>query len=165
VEPERGTGTLTSEDVLLRADHPHHEVAHDWFAGHQMDGWATCPLTQNGFVRMLANPRVRSEINRPLELVDYLARFCASKHHVFWGLCLVDRSKDFQLLVLPRPSSTEQYLSSGPRQENGEYLGRRGRVESFARATSRPTIEHFTRKYPHFKAVSRAYRLIMSRSC
>jgi toxin-antitoxin system PIN domain toxin len=79
--------------ALFEPDHPHHELAHDWFGDHQMNGWATCPLTQNGFVRILANPRVRSEISRPLELIDYLARFCASKHHVFWAdaVSLTDR--------------------------------------------------------------------------
>ncbi|HLL89632.1 MAG TPA: TA system VapC family ribonuclease toxin [Tepidisphaeraceae bacterium] len=38
--------------------HAHHAVAHRWFASAAAaDGWATCPLTQLGFVRVSTNPR------------------------------------------------------------------------------------------------------------
>ena len=42
--------------ALFDSSHVHHEVAHDWFADHRAQGWATCPHTENGFVRVLANP-------------------------------------------------------------------------------------------------------------
>ena len=42
------------------------------------------PLTQNGLVRILANPRYGA-INRPVDLVNHLAQLCSSKHHVFWS--------------------------------------------------------------------------------
>jgi len=29
-----------------------------WFAENSMSGWATCPLTESGFVRMSSNPKV-----------------------------------------------------------------------------------------------------------
>ena len=70
--------------ALFEPDHPHHEVAHDWFADHHANGWATCPLTENGFVRILANPRYGAVINRPGDLVNHLAALYRSKHHVFW---------------------------------------------------------------------------------
>jgi len=80
--------------ALFEPDHPHHEVAHDWFADSHESGWATCALTQNGFVRILASPRQRTAIHRPVDLVKHLAQFCASRHHVFWGnsVSLTDRS-------------------------------------------------------------------------
>jgi uncharacterized protein len=70
--------------ALFEPDHPHHEVAHDWFADNHQNGWATCALTQNGFVRILANPRQGVALNRAGDLLTHLAQFCASKHHVFW---------------------------------------------------------------------------------
>lgn len=70
--------------ALFDTDHPHHEAAHDWFADTHTKGWATCALTQNGFLRVLANPRYGATINRPIDLVTTLTRFCASSHHVFW---------------------------------------------------------------------------------
>ena len=70
--------------ALFDPDHIHHDLAHDWFADHHADGWATCPLTENGFVRVLAHPAYGSAIARPAELVDRLRQFCSGKHHVFW---------------------------------------------------------------------------------
>jgi uncharacterized protein len=71
--------------ALFDADHPHHEVAHDWFADAHSDGWATCALTQNGWLRILASPRFGAVVHRPVDLVHHLTRFCASKDHVFWA--------------------------------------------------------------------------------
>jgi predicted nucleic acid-binding protein len=42
--------------ALFDPDHIHHETAHDWFSDNASDGWATCPMTENGFVPVLANP-------------------------------------------------------------------------------------------------------------
>jgi len=70
--------------ALFDPDHVHHDLAHDWFADHHTGGWATCPVTENGFVRVLANPAYGSAIARPSELVERLRQFCASKHHAFW---------------------------------------------------------------------------------
>ena len=69
--------------ALFQPDHPHHEVAHDWFADTHTRGWATCPLTQNGLLRILANPR-HGALHRPVDLMRHLAGLCRSKHHVFW---------------------------------------------------------------------------------
>jgi toxin-antitoxin system PIN domain toxin len=72
--------------ALFDSDHVHHEAAHDWFADHGAYGWATCALTQNGFVRILANPRYPTTVRyRPAELLQHLHQFCGSKHHVFWA--------------------------------------------------------------------------------
>ena len=37
--------------ALFDADHVHHDFAHDWFIDHHERGWATCPVTENGFIR------------------------------------------------------------------------------------------------------------------
>lgn len=34
--------------ALLDAGHVHHVAAGDWLATHIAQGWASCPLTQNG---------------------------------------------------------------------------------------------------------------------
>ena len=44
--------------ALFDRDHVHHEAAHDWFADHHSEGWATCPLSQNGFVRSFRIPGI-----------------------------------------------------------------------------------------------------------
>jgi uncharacterized protein len=70
--------------ALFDPDHVHHEVAHDWFADNASDGWATCPLTENGFVRVLSNPAYGAVVSRTSDLVDRLRRFCKGPQYQFW---------------------------------------------------------------------------------
>jgi toxin-antitoxin system PIN domain toxin len=70
--------------ALFDPDHVHHDLAHDWFADNRARGWATCPVTENGFVRVVANPRYGSVVSRPLELVTRLRQLCKIGGHRFW---------------------------------------------------------------------------------
>lgn len=70
--------------ALFDPDHVHHEAAHAWFALNRGVGWATCPLTENGVVRVLSNPAYGAEPERPGALLARLRSFCASGGHVFW---------------------------------------------------------------------------------
>ncbi len=70
--------------ALFDPDHVHHDIAHDWFAGEGRSAWATCPLTENGFLRVLANPAYGGTVTRVSELAARLRRFCASGGHAFW---------------------------------------------------------------------------------
>ena len=44
--------------ALAWDSHVHHARMRAWFAGNSSDGWATCPLTESGFVRVSSNPKV-----------------------------------------------------------------------------------------------------------
>jgi hypothetical protein len=81
--------------ALFDPDHVHHEVAHDWFADAGRSGWATCPLTEAGFVRVLSNPAYSGAVTRAVDMAGRLRRFCASGGHVFWPdeLSLLDGSR------------------------------------------------------------------------
>jgi toxin-antitoxin system PIN domain toxin len=70
--------------ALFVADHVHHDVAHDWFADHRADGWATCSITENGLVRILANPRYETGESTVPAVIDRLRQFRASGEHHFW---------------------------------------------------------------------------------
>ncbi len=70
--------------ALFDPDHVHHEAAHAWFAPSRAAGWATCPLTENGVVRVLSNPAYGAEPERPGALFTRLRSFCASGGHAFW---------------------------------------------------------------------------------
>jgi toxin-antitoxin system PIN domain toxin len=70
--------------ALFTEAHVHHQLAHDWFADHAAHGWASCPLTENGLVRILGNPR-RVEQHVPIPLaVSLLAQFRRNSTHQFW---------------------------------------------------------------------------------
>jgi hypothetical protein len=70
--------------ALFDPEHVHHEPAHSWFGGHRSSGWATCPLTENGVVRILSNPAYSASVEPPAEIARRLASFRKSGGHVFW---------------------------------------------------------------------------------
>ena len=70
--------------ALFDPDHVHHEAAHDWFTDHRISGWATCPVTENGFIRVVSHPQYGAATGRPTEIVERLRRFCTGAHHAFW---------------------------------------------------------------------------------
>ena len=81
--------------ALFHEGHVHHDVAHDWFADHGEAGWASCAMTENGFVRILGNPaRVREHHPLP-HVIELLRTFCAHSTHTFWpdDISLRDRAR------------------------------------------------------------------------
>ncbi len=70
--------------ALLWTNHEHHPAARDWFKAHQRDGWATCPLTQAGFVRISSNPRIFSDAPSPAKAVEVLKGNLNHPSHHFW---------------------------------------------------------------------------------
>jgi hypothetical protein len=70
--------------ALFFPEHVHHDLAHDWFADHHRQGWATCPVTENGFVRVACQQPSGDGIVRPADVLDHVRRFCAEKHHHDW---------------------------------------------------------------------------------
>lgn len=81
--------TLSLPDVNLLValawpSHVHHRQARRWFEAKARAGWATCPFTQCGFVRLSSNPKVVPYAVRPQEAIDLLQRIMAIGGHVFW---------------------------------------------------------------------------------
>ena len=70
--------------ALLWPSHERHDLAVKWFSRHRVKGWATCPFTQAGFVRMVSNPAFSRDAVQPREAVQVLAANTAAKDHTFW---------------------------------------------------------------------------------
>lgn len=70
--------------ALAWPNHVHHAAAHEWFRDHRRRGWATCPVTESGFVRVSSNARVIPEARSPAEAILLLRRVVALPGHVFW---------------------------------------------------------------------------------
>ena len=69
--------------ALLDADHVSHDVAWAWFNRNARGGWASCPLTQNGCIRIMSHARYPSPI--PVQSgLERLREATASRHHTFW---------------------------------------------------------------------------------
>ncbi len=70
--------------ALLWPSHAQHDLAVKWFARHRAKGWATCPLTEAGFVRIVSNPAFSRDSVTPREAAGLLAANTAAKDHAFW---------------------------------------------------------------------------------
>ncbi len=69
--------------ALLDADHSLHARATQWLARHARSGWASCPITQNGCMRIMSHPGYAN--TRPVRaIVERLAEASASAYHEFW---------------------------------------------------------------------------------
>jgi uncharacterized protein len=64
--------------------HQHFEAAHEWFAARGGARWATCPLTQLAFVRIVSNPSFSPDALTPAEALGLLERNLVHPDHEFW---------------------------------------------------------------------------------
>ena len=70
--------------ALAWPNHMHHLAAHEWFAARSPKQWATCSLTQTGFVRVSSNPATTAEARTPAEAIELLELIVSLPGHVFW---------------------------------------------------------------------------------
>lgn len=111
--------------ALIDPVHLNHEPASQWFADASGRGWATCPLTENGFVRILSNPSypgVRMSPPDAIAMLDTLVRNHAATHR-FWpdSVSLCDRTLFRPEAIAGARQITDVYLL-GLCQQNGGTL-------------------------------------------
>ena len=97
--------------ALLDENHTDHELVVEWLADHIHDGWASCPLTQNGCVRILSLPRYPNSL-RIEEAMDRLRDAVSTPHHQFIAddISLLDNSKVDGRSLLGPGQVTDAYL-------------------------------------------------------
>jgi toxin-antitoxin system PIN domain toxin len=71
--------------ALLDPGHSHHQLAHDWFHDHGDRGWASCPIVENGVVRILGNAARVDDAIPLATLIEMLTAFRRERHHHFWA--------------------------------------------------------------------------------
>jgi uncharacterized protein len=69
--------------ALAWDSHVHHAAIRRWFARHGSSGWATCPLTESGFVRVSSNPKVIPSAIGVEAARGVLAAMRAAEGHAF----------------------------------------------------------------------------------
>lgn len=71
--------------ALAWPNHVHHRAGHAWLERQGERPWATCSMTQAGFLRISANPRLHPVATRtPREAMIALHEITAMPSHVFW---------------------------------------------------------------------------------
>lgn len=97
--------------ALLEADHVQHADARAWLEANTTHGWASCPMTQNGCLRVMAQPGYPNPL--PVSaVVERLRSATSTAHHAFWP-------DDVSLLDA---SVAEADHIHGPRQVSDLYL-------------------------------------------
>jgi toxin-antitoxin system PIN domain toxin len=97
--------------ALLDSDHASHDSAMSWFAKHAREGWASCPITQNGCIRIMSNPGYPNPL--PVQaVIERLAAACREDIHEFWP----------DEVTLLDPDVVDSTRIHGPRQLTDIYL-------------------------------------------
>lgn len=120
--------------ALFDPEHEHHAEAFRWWSDNRTDGWASCPLTQNGFVRVISNPSYK----RSLSLADAISLIraqIAQPGHVFWpdDISLLDATL-FDHQYLRGPSQITDAYPLALAMKNG------GRLVTFDQAIPRGAV-------------------------
>lgn len=97
--------------ALLDSDHASHGAAMSWFAKHGREGWASCPITENGCIRIMASASYPNALPIPA-VMQRLADACNEEVHEFWP----------DEISLLNPGVFDGTQIHGPRQLTDIYL-------------------------------------------
>src|SRR5215469_11006955 len=99
--------------AILDSDHVFHSRAHRWWRGYGSNGWASCPLTENGVVRIMSNPAYsKAVVFSPSDLIQRLNQFAQHGDHEFWpdDVSLRDPAAFAHSRLLSSRAITDVYL-------------------------------------------------------
>lgn len=97
--------------ALLDSDHTLHGRATTWFGAHAKSGWASCPITENGCIRVMSHQSYPNSLPGHA-VMSRLSEAGSSPLHEFWpdDVSLLDPAvADFQKIHGPR-QLTDVYL-------------------------------------------------------
>ena len=97
--------------ALLDQNHVHHGRARNWLTQSPDPAWASCALSQNGYLRIASSPMYPNN-DTVAGVVARLENACATEHHEFW-------SCDVSLLG---PAVIDRPRLLGPKQITDVYL-------------------------------------------
>ena len=109
--------------ALLDADHLMHATAQCWLSRELDAGWASCPVTQNGVLRILSQPAYPN--HRPVaEVAERLAEACSHPSHRFWngGVSLIGPAGVNWQQLLGHRQVTDAYLLAVAGAEGGRFV-------------------------------------------
>ena len=109
--------------ALLDLDHSHHRDARNWLEREAKYGWASCPITQNGCVRVMSQPSYPS----PLPAESVIARLrgaTETSYHEFWpdDVSVLDESSILAERVHGPKQLTDIYLVALAVQHEGRLV-------------------------------------------
>lgn len=109
--------------ALLDEGHVHHGLAMTWLESEISHGWASCPLTQNGCIRIMSQPKYPASL-AAAQVADRLAEAANSPEHEFWPAdvnMLEDSAIDWAR-VLGHRQVTDVYLLALAVKHGGRFV-------------------------------------------
>lgn len=109
--------------ALLDADHSLHPRGIKWFADHARRGWASCPITQNGCVRIMSHPVYPNALS-VRAVMERLTEASASTFHEFWpdDISLLDAQVADSARIHGPRQLTDLYLLALAVQHSGQFV-------------------------------------------
>ena len=98
--------------ALIDPTHVQHDQAHYWFAATGRHGWATCPLTENGVLRIVGNARYPNSPGAPAAVAELVSILLSLGGHEFWpdDITLFDARRVDAARLLDSAQITDSYL-------------------------------------------------------
>ncbi len=98
--------------ALMDPAHVQHDRAHEWFGRFGKRAWASCPLTENGVLRIVGHARYPNSPGTPAAVAELMATFLAHPGHAFWpdAVTLLDRQRVDAARLLDSAQVTDSYL-------------------------------------------------------
>ena len=98
--------------ALLDPAHVQHDAAHEWFGAHGHKAWATCPLTENGVLRIVGNARYPNSPGTPSAVMSLMATLRSLPGHVFWpdDISLMEAQRIDATRLLNTAQVSDSYL-------------------------------------------------------
>lgn len=109
--------------ALLDSDHVDHARVRHWVGTEIVHGWASCAITQNGFVRIVSQPRYPSPV-APGQAINRLARAAEAGYHEFWScsISLLDHELIDQSRLHGHRQVTDAYLLALATAHGGRFV-------------------------------------------
>jgi uncharacterized protein len=107
--------------ALLWPPHEAHARAQRWFAQNARHGWATCAMTQAGFVRIVSNPIFSRRAVSPRDALEVLSGSLQHPAHHFWteDIGMTEGLAHFGRRLLGHQQVTDAYLLGLAIQKKG----------------------------------------------
>jgi len=111
--------------ALFDERHVHNNLAQSWLTKNLKNGWASCPITENGLIRILTNPNYSRFSRFPVE--DIASRFVDFKtttNHEFWPdkISLLNRNHFDTENILGAKQLTDVYLLGLAAANEGRFV-------------------------------------------
>lgn len=129
--------------ALVDPAHVQHEQSHDWFSRLGRKSFATCPLTENGLVRIIGHPKYPNSPGPPSVVVRSLVAIRNLPGHKFWAdrISIADDAYFAAGLLSSHSRVTDSYLLALAHAHGGQLATMDQRLATEVAQSGRAALE------------------------